>query len=319
MMTAKAGAFYTPGATATVGTENLHVKYSTAVAGLTSKAATTATTNSINQGRVVGIYRMDDRTAWDTFISDVANIVTSLTDTDLTISKETTPLVLSEENYNLALQTTTSTPINDLVGGLLGTTTGTVAKATVEAVTGLTNGEAAVFNPWFKNMKAWQDTKLQAITLKFDFKMGQYGLWNAKTEVLLPTLALLVTALPSELNQTTMTGPFYGAMEMLGRFLSESASAVADAVASSTTSSLSAISKALLEVAAGSSYMVTLGKTVAVQYAVVTACNFSFSTEVDQHNFPIASSISLTFEGILPPALNTSTAMPYALRFGTYN
>lgn len=60
---------------------------------------------------------------------------------------------------------------------------------------------------WWKNLKGWTGSDPVSIQLTFDFAIGQYGLWNAKKEVVIPMLNLIAMFCPSLIADGSMIGP----------------------------------------------------------------------------------------------------------------
>ena len=60
---------------------------------------------------------------------------------------------------------------------------------------------------WWKNLEGWTGSDPISIQLTFDFAIGQYGLWNAKKEVVIPMLNLIAMFCPSLIADGSMIGP----------------------------------------------------------------------------------------------------------------
>lgn len=202
------------------------------------------------------------------------------------------------------------------------------------------NRTARVFQPWTKNVKAWSGSQ-GGITFEHEFKfnLGQYGLWNAKEEVVKPILNLVAPAFPQYLNNMSMAGPFPGVAELLYRLVENTDSSnIADTIsdigesfssigadntettgtfdkiknaardiAGSIDASLARISDFLATVITGAfkqfTYNLEFGNIVKFKNMIITQAKTSFSNEVDQNGFPISGSATLTFEGLVPQAL----------------
>lgn len=79
-----------------------------------------------------------------------------------------------------------------------------------------TNRTALIFQPWTKNVQNWTGAdKGIAFEYEFSFAMGQYGLWNAKEEVIKPIFNLIAPAFPQYLSDLGMAGPFPSSAELL--------------------------------------------------------------------------------------------------------
>lgn len=208
---------------------------------------------------------------------------------------------------------------------------------------------ARVFQPWTKNVSAFADSQ-GGITFEYEFKfnLGQYGLWNAKEEVVKPILNLVAPAFPQYVSDYTMAGPFPSTAELLYRMIvAETASDALDSVSdiknnftsigegitdemsfltkakTTATDTLSAISDSLSTIGdflanivkdsySQFSYTLEFGNIIQFKNMVIKQAKTSFSNEVDQNGFPISGSATLTFEGLVPQALTYNTG-----NFGT--
>ena len=97
------------------------------------------------------------------------------------------------------------------------TTFANMAYDTLNALS--TNGDgktSSTWQPWMTGVKAWDGSKGGfSFDYEFSFAMGQYGLWNAKEEVVKPILNLIAPALPRSMSNFSMNGPFPTAMQLL--------------------------------------------------------------------------------------------------------
>ena len=60
---------------------------------------------------------------------------------------------------------------------------------------------------WWKSLKGWTGSDPVSVQFTFDFALGQYGLWNAKKEVVIPMLNLIAMFCPSLIADGSMIGP----------------------------------------------------------------------------------------------------------------
>ena len=60
---------------------------------------------------------------------------------------------------------------------------------------------------WWKNLEGWAGSDPVSVQFTFDFALGQYGLWNAKKEVVIPMLNLIAMFCPSLIADGSMIGP----------------------------------------------------------------------------------------------------------------
>lgn len=63
-------------------------------------------------------------------------------------------------------------------------------------------------------------------------------------------------------------------------------------------------------------YDISFGKFVTFNSMIITNGETSFSNEVDQYGYPIAGSVKLTFEGLMPLAMNYSDSKLVAIKYG---
>ena len=106
---------------------------------------------------------------------------------------------------------------NDLVKQLTSGTSGKVLSGFKDILNGVAMASAAtgsnksLYNystqTWWKNLEGWTGSDPVSIQLTFDFAIGQYGLWNAKKEVVIPMLNLIAMFCPSLIADGSMIGP----------------------------------------------------------------------------------------------------------------
>ena len=246
-------------------------------------------------------------------------------------------------------------------------------------VSSVTGSNKSLYNystqTWWKNLKGWTGTDPISIQLTFDFAMGQYGLWNAKKEVVLPMLNLIAMFCPSLIADGSMIGPTATPTGMLysiiGEKVAEAFEGVEDIVTkkdtgtvtnfvegatswvedtfnsgaeggdpsapegeSKITSTLngaasllggltaaatSEVSSELLKVLRNSTYNVQIGNFMSISNCICTGINnTSFSNKVDESGYPIAGSISLVLQGVIPPTFSGTRADLVTLRFGGF-
>ena len=249
------------------------------------------------------------------------------------------------------------------------TTFATAAYDTLNAV--MTNGDgntSPTWQPWMTSVKAWDGSKEGfSFEYEFSFAMGQYGLWNAKEEVVKPILNLIAPALPRSMNNFSMNGPFPTAIQLLSQMvkgawnnikdkawnkiqgllnkdsdLKDASGAIDkelnDWFKGESLGGLDKVSKAINEIGGGINgvledlsnalnkviqdsyqnytYDVKFGNFVTFNNMIITNGETSFSNEVDQYGYPIAGTVKLTFEGLVPLAMNYSSTDLVAIKYG---
>ena len=251
-------------------------------------------------------------------------------------------------------------PVQELLKGNSNTTVGKIASAATTVFNAINasvideGGTASTWQPWMTGVKAWDGSKGGfSFDYEFSFAMGQYGLWNAKEEVVLPILNLIAPALPRSMSNFSMDGPFPTAMQLLSllvqNFLSDTYSkegnsnflgyfentvdrlktnikedgifkGVATTAVTDINDVLEDLSNILNDVIQesykGYTYDVKFGNFVTFNNMIITNGETSFSNEVDQFGYPIAGSVKLTFEGLVPLALNYSDSRLVAIKYG---
>lgn len=194
----------------------------------------------------------------------------------------------------------------------------TAIKGAMEGNQGTTN----VFDPWFTSFPTWDSIKSShgfEFTYKFEFVMGQYGLWNAKKEVIVPILNLLAPTLPRNLGITSQAGPFPSTMQLLTNVITDSFAGGVD-LSTIWEQGLDEFAAALQNVLLNQSYSYTydikFGNFFTFNKCYITDAQTNFSTETDQYGYPVAGDITLTFNGIIPIALTQNREEIKAIRFG---
>ena len=245
-------------------------------------------------------------------------------------------------------------------------------------VSSVTGSNKSLYNystqTWWKNLQGWTGTDPISIQLTFDFAMGQYGLWNAKKEVVLPMLNLIAMFCPSLIADGSMIGSTATPTGMLYSIIGEKVaeafegvediatkkdiSAVTNFVESAmswaedtfnsgaegdpsapegedkitstlngvasllgglTAAATSEVSSELLKVLRNSTYNVQIGNFMSISNCICTGINStSFSNKVDESGYPIAGSISLVLQGVIPPTFSGTRADLVTLRFGGF-
>ena len=242
----------------------------------------------------------------------------------------------------------------------------------VAMVSAATGSNKSLYNystqTWWKNLQGWTGTDPISMQLTFDFTMGQYGLWNAKKEVVIPMLNLIAMFCPSPIADGSMIGPTATPTGMLYSVISDVVTPVAeqieDLIVNKDTSTLtnlaesamswvkdtfnsgaetgdnkitsalngvasllggltaaaaSTVSEKLLAVLKDSTYNVQIGNFMSISNCICTGINStSFSNKVDESGYPIAGSISLVLQGVIPPTFSGARADLVTLRFGGF-
>ena len=250
------------------------------------------------------------------------------------------PEIKTDNHYNK--------PIKDAISGLSGIKVkgmelgkwGNLVKGGAELVGSIINGVGAddqiefdatseVWNPWVQNLPVWSyGDSGKSILYTFTFKMGQYGLWNAKKEVCLPILNLYAMTASQFLSSFTIAGPQPAVADMITKTIG---GLISDALGADNQNEpdtkeesnnfLRGLGRLLQNsVLSGYdhyTYNVKFGNILSFNRVMAKNSRIiNLSKELDKDGFPISGSIEMTFEGIIPTALTTEDSRIQAIRFG---
>lgn len=272
------------------------------------------------QQRAVRIINAETSVSIGAQLSDIAKIThTELNVSNVIVDEERTPFLLDKDSFGFAIDNEVSTLGKSFEGAtakggsMFSKVTSSIPKA-AETLNALASKDyGAAWNPWFLNIPTWQGTKVQDLDLNFSFKLGQYGLWNAEKEVVLPMLALLIPTIPRNLSNFMMQGPFPSTIALLGQFVEVLGSpSEGDATEFSVT-----LASNIVKTLEKSTYHISIGNVFSLMYAVPTRADVTFSTDLDTKGMPISGSLKIKYQGVVPPALDHDPGVPVGLRFGT--
>lgn len=255
----------------------------------------------MNRNRVVEIVQVGvPNLSWRNWMGESFKTIAGVK--NLMISSEVS-LTMAQEAFQYSLASKADAPLQSFLEqvGSKGVT-GAVLKLG-ESIEAMSEGSAATFNPWFKYVKAWRNMEPVSLPLSFEFKLGQFGLWNAKQEVVLPILSLLLPLLPKRVDAISMEGPFQSATTLLALILKGTVFNIAG-----EGDVADVISREVLKEVNKSTYRISVGKQLLLDRAYCMSANVNLSTNVDQYGLPISGSIQLAYEGAIPPAISNSVA-----------
>lgn len=241
--------------------------------------------------------------------------------TDLNVPKEV-ELLMEEKAPSLNFAYGMEQPIEQTLNALLpknSSVTKAVELLTVAVDLGSTfingankeeNSVPTVFNPWTKSMPAWdQNLKNVKFSYTFNFRMGQYGLWNAKTEVFLPIINLIAPVLPRNISAFFSEGPIPGKTALLADSILGALKAGFDERGGK------ALAVNLIGAVKKFTYNISFGNTVKFENCLINGAKPSFSSDTDEKGYPVAGSVELAFTTIAPYGL-VSAEDARAVRFG---
>lgn len=211
------------------------------------------------------------------------------------------------------------------------------------------NGSASAFMPYLIDMPAYDAESPTTVSWSstFSFVMGQYGLWNAKKEVVLPVVNLMAPTFLRYITPMMQQGPFPTVYDLTARLLGSMIGNIKDGTAGDTFSGLgdrisgafneegniisggiAAVSTAVEAVASlleeialdsydGYIYDISYGRMMSFHNVFITQGKLEFpSNEVDQYGFPIAANVTLSFTTLAPASLSSSSNNSMVVRFG---
>lgn len=207
-----------------------------------------------------------------------------------------------------------------------------------------TSNTSGSFNPWFTNIHTWKSGQSINVTTTFEFAMGQYGLWNAKEEVVKPIINLLAPCLPQYMNSMMQYGAFPNTMLLIvdmikSLFSSEGEDSVGEfefekngtpATTDDDSKSEGSLSQSEIDNLAEKiesfvlrkykqyTYDIKYGNTFTFYKMLPVSANPNFSNEFDQYGYPISGSIEVKFLGLMPITLTSSTENERAVRYGSF-
>ena len=241
----------------------------------------------------------------------------------------------SKEPYKEFLKGQLVSGIKSTEYGKIASTIGNIAAAGITVVDSIANtatgksdnATADVFNPWFLRLPSWdssQAIKPVSFQYSFDFALGQYGLWNAKQEVVLPILNLMAPAIPRNASAYTVQGPYPSDIQVFTDLLTDAAIGVADLITGGGDSNeteaetatnnganifqriAGALQEFIMDRYPNFTFDVKFGNFRTFRQCLIKDAKATFSTETDQYGYPIKGSVDITFETLFPAALTAS-------------
>ena len=320
-----------------------------------------------NPNKIITIDRVTDNNSWRNTLARLINgqsgsdensskvnstIVGGITNFDELQKHLNVPdeidLLLDQDFPEIRTDNHYDTPIKDALSGLSGIKVkgmslgswANIVKTGVELVESIANSVSAdnqiefdatseVWNPWVQNLPVWSyGDSGKSITYTFTFKMGQYGLWNAKKEVCLPILNLYAMTASQFLSSFTIAGPQPAVADMITKTIGSLISnALGDdnqnepETQEESNNFLRGLGRIFQNSVLGGydryTYNMKFGNILTFNRVMAKNSRITnLSKELDKDGFPISGSIEMTFEGIIPSALTTEESRIQAIRFG---
>lgn len=338
--------------------------------------------NNINTHRIIKLTRDGDnnnkdwRTAFSTIInaktiegekskSNVSNILnaTDISEFDVNdnidlLMENDVPEIRIQNNYEAPLKTLISTG-KDLVSKIpkYGKAINTILDSsstllnvfsTVKNITGEEKNNrpdittAGVWSPWVMEAPGYVSTNIIEFSYTFNFRMGQYGLWNAQKEVFNPIINLFAPVLPQYVSDFTKAGNLPSMVEFLAGAIinvfkekkGTEETIIVDNGNGGTKEEKTGfinfddnvlneigtgISNAILGQCEKYTWTISFGNIVTFKRCYMVSGDVKFSSEVDQYGFPVSGSCNLGFKTITPPALTSERKALQTIRFGGFS
>jgi len=218
--------------------------------------------------------------------------------------------------------------------GKVAKTVGTVATAAYNGISVIANAgsdsTSSTWMPWMRGVDAWSGTSGgMNFEYTFNFSMGQYGLWNAKEEVVKPIINLIAPTIPQHLDAYSMSGPFPNALNLVANMIANAddvslnnyfSDDTEDGFLKKIQNGFEGFGKLLEDLVLGSYknfvYEVNFGNMTQFHKVMIENSSFSFGKEVDQDGYPTSGSVTLHFVAMIPLALTSSTTENMSARYG---
>lgn len=301
--------------------------------------------------RIVDMWRPEDFDAgtqgtnsWRSSLTQLCNLGNSNDYKDLLIPlsnldvNENVYLLMEDGFPRISTQNQTSTPVDKGISRLENSTFGKLTGAATSAINiiggaisgarGDTDYTGISWQPWIRNIEAWQNSRGIKTEYTFKFALGQYGLWNALEEVVKPILNLAAPCLPRYQGIAFAQGPWPNASTMLGKILGELVDSLVDVFKNIGTfenanldpdpNSLGAWMTNLIAGSyEGFTWTMKFGNWMTFYHMLFENCTINFSNKVDENGWPIQGSIRISMAGVVPLALRANGQANLAAKFGT--
>ena len=215
---------------------------------------------------------------------------------------------------------------------------------------GGSGGTSDTFQPWFVNVPTFKNSEVHGVKFNytFNFKLGQYGLWNAKEEVVLPILNLLSPTLLREISAATIQAPYPTTIQLLADVIMDGLSSVfgegaldslkegvstfvsnlrsswkEEGIEGAVNETLSSLGEALQNLIHKSfnefTYDISFGNVMTFRKCLIPNATASFSKETDENGYPVSGSIDMEFHTMVPLSMSFAYPEQQAIRFGVDN
>lgn len=314
---------------------------------------------ALNPNKIIKLYRTGNNTkTWRSTISDIIGGVSSENDasSNITASPDKQMFTFGEDKStdvqdNIDLLMTndpekfknnvgTATPVRQFFDKLNGGTGNSYIDGAIKAVkivskaadifraadntmNGAETETSLQFTPWMADIKSWNGQyNSLTFTYNFSFAMGQYGLWDAKEEVVKPAFNLIAPVFPQYINALYSRGPIPNILNLATNLIGnlkefadneEEGEAADDGWLSRIGRKLDNL---LLSTYGNFVWDIEFGTMIHIKRCMITNGTAEFSKETDTNGFPIGATVTLTFDSSMPLALSADSDSHMAARFG---
>lgn len=191
-------------------------------------------------------------------------------------------------------------------------------QAGIDVSVNAVEGEGASFNPWWLNAPTWENAgQTLKFSYTFKFAMGQFGLWNAKEEVVKPILALAFPSMVRNITNNTMQGPGSRTFDIIK-------TSFEDLINADNYSKEKGGLKNFLDMLLGGAvraaasdklYTFQFGTFLTLTDVIILNTDHTFSSEVDTSGTPISGTITLHCATFVPQSLSADRASLLSMRY----
>lgn len=162
-----------------------------------------------------------------------------------------------------------------------------------------------------KVIKAESSVDFYSDTIRFNFALGQFGIFNTIEEVIKPCLNLLALVQPSKIEKEKLFGPYFTIESLLMK------TGISDLASSFLRSWLNNDTQIESSIFFKDFWDISIGPGIHFYNCIFTSLNIDFSTEKDQNGIPIKAECSLSFTSQTPKSILSVYTSQVSFRFGT--
>lgn len=176
-----------------------------------------------------------------------------------------------------------------------------------------------ILQPWSLNVPVWKgsNSSNHSFTLNFKFNMGQYGLWNAYEEVYKPAINLVAPVMMRNNGHLFADGSGPNVFTLLAQAFENILDG--EKTIFDETGFFNKLEEFVIQQYTGYVYEVSLGSFVNFTNVIFTNGDITWGTEVDNYGYPTSANVSIKLQTMTPMALNNSSSLALAIRYGGMN